>query len=164
MVHFEKFPYWQKVPCIPALFENNEYITDFKKKAELFNSFFAKQGSLTNNNNQLSPPLSHKTNERLSSVKITVDDIFKIIAKRMVKVHGHDKIRIRMINICNNSICKPLRLILNHCIENSIYPCEWKKANIVPIHKKEDKEIYKTKTIPRNSIMFKPKYDFKNKI
>ena len=26
------------VPCITPLFENDEYITDFKKKAELFNS------------------------------------------------------------------------------------------------------------------------------
>ena len=32
----------KKIPCIPPLFENNEYITDFKKKAELFNSFFCK--------------------------------------------------------------------------------------------------------------------------
>ena len=37
----------KKIPCIPPLFENNEYITDFKKKAELFNSFFANQCSLT---------------------------------------------------------------------------------------------------------------------
>ena len=31
----------KKISCILPLFENNEYITDFKKKAELFNSFFA---------------------------------------------------------------------------------------------------------------------------
>ena len=42
----------KKIPCIPPLFENNEYITDFKKKAELFNSFFANQCSLINNNSQ----------------------------------------------------------------------------------------------------------------
>ena len=29
----------KQIPCVPPLFENNEYITDFKKKAELFNSF-----------------------------------------------------------------------------------------------------------------------------
>ena len=86
----------KKIPCIPPLFENNEYITDFKKKAELFNSFFANQCSLINNNSQLPPTLSYKTNERLSSVKITDDDILKIIAKLdLNKAHGHDKISIR---------------------------------------------------------------------
>ena len=55
----------KKIPCIPPLFENNEYITDFKKKAELFNSFFANQCSLINNNSQLPRTLSYKTNERL---------------------------------------------------------------------------------------------------
>ena len=54
----------KKIPCIPPLFENNEYITDFKKKAELFNSFFANQWTLMNNNSQLPQNLPYKTNER----------------------------------------------------------------------------------------------------
>ena len=100
MVHFEKFPYWQKIPCISPLFENNEYITDFKKKAELLNSFFANHCSLINNNSQLPPTLSYKTNERFSSVKITNDKILEIIAKLDPnKVHGHDKISICMIKM-----------------------------------------------------------------
>ena len=40
--------------------------------------------------------MSYKTNERLSSVKITDDDILKIIAKLDAnKAHDHDKISIR---------------------------------------------------------------------
>ena len=78
-----------EIPCITPLFGNNEYITDFKKKAELFNSFVANQCSLNNNNSQLPPTLFYKTNERLSSVKITNDDILKIIAKLDPnKAHG----------------------------------------------------------------------------
>ena len=88
--------------------------------------------------------MSYKTNERLYSIKITDDDILKIIAKLDPnKAHGHDKISIRMIKICSTSICKPLRLIFNHCIDSGIYPCEWKKANVVPIHKKGDKQTLK---------------------
>ena len=108
-IHKSSKTYWsilksfligKKIPCIPPLFENNEYITDFKKKAELFNSFFANQCSLINNNSQLPPTLFYKTNERLSSVKITDDDILKIIAKLDPnKAHCHDKISIHMIKI-----------------------------------------------------------------
>ena len=36
----------RKIPVIPPLFHNNKFVTDFKEKAELFNSFFAKQCSL----------------------------------------------------------------------------------------------------------------------
>ena len=48
----------------------------------------------------------------------------------------HDKIH-------RTSICKPLGLIVNHCLDNDIYPCEWKKANVVPIHKKGNKRTFK---------------------
>ena len=38
-----------KIPVILPLLHNNKFIVDFKKKAELFNSFFAKQYSLIKN-------------------------------------------------------------------------------------------------------------------
>ena len=88
-------------PCYPPifhaiqLFENNGYITDFKKKAELFNSFFANQCSLIDDNSQFPPTLSYKTFERLSSVKFTDDDIIKTIPKLDPKeAPGDDKISI----------------------------------------------------------------------
>ena len=33
----------RKIPVIPPLFYNNKFVTDFKEKARLFNSFSAKQ-------------------------------------------------------------------------------------------------------------------------
>ena len=102
-------PFWKvsllvKIPCIPPLFENYEYITDFKKN----NSFFANQCSLINNNSQLPRTLYYMTNERLYSIKITDDDILKIIAKLDPnKAHGHDKMN-----------HKPLRLIFNNFKQN----------------------------------------------
>ena len=85
----------KKILCIPLLFETNENITDFKKKAELFSSFFANQCTLMNNNSQLPQNLPYKTNERLSSVTITDDGILKIIAKldpsKVLGQYSHDK-------------------------------------------------------------------------
>ena len=119
-------------------------LQDSRKKRNSSIHFFANQCSLVDNNSQFPWTLSYKTNERLYWIKITDDDILKIIAKLDPnKAHGHDKMSIRMIKICSTSICKPLRLIFNHCIDNGIYPCEWKKANVVPIHKKDDKQTLK---------------------
>ena len=35
----------RKTPCIPPLFHDNKFITDFEKKSKVLNSFFAKQCS-----------------------------------------------------------------------------------------------------------------------
>ena len=48
-----------------------------------------------------------------------------------------------MIKICGKSICQPLQLIFNQCIDTGSFPLEWKKANIVPTHKKGDKQCLK---------------------
>ena len=44
----------KKVPCITPLFHQGKYVTDFEKKAKLFNSFFAKQCSIIQNSGKLS--------------------------------------------------------------------------------------------------------------
>ena len=69
------------------------------------------------------------------------DNIAKIIQNLDPnKAHGHDNISIRMLKICGSSIYRPLEMILNFCIETVFFPSEWKKANIVPIYKKGDKQ------------------------
>ena len=49
------FPNNSKIPAIQPLFHNKKFITDFRGKAELFNSFFAKQCSLIKNESKLPP-------------------------------------------------------------------------------------------------------------
>ena len=59
------------------------------------------------------------------------------------KAHGHDEITIRMLKICGDSIFRPLNIIFKTCLRTGKFPLEWKKANIVPIHKKGDKQAVK---------------------
>ena len=54
----------RKIPVIPPLFHNNKFVTDFKEKAELFNSFFTKQYSLIKNGSKLPPQLHFLTDKR----------------------------------------------------------------------------------------------------
>ena len=110
----------RKIPVIPPLFHNNKFVTDFKEKAELFNSFFAKQCSLIKNGSKLPPRLHFLTDKRLSTVKFINNDILKIIQNlNPNKAHGHDKINIQMLKICGNSLCRPL---YNDCLPNEIFP------------------------------------------
>ena len=45
-----------------------------------------------------------------------------------------------MINICGDSICRTLNIIFKTCLRMGKFPLETKIANIVPIHKKGDKQ------------------------
>ena len=49
-----------------------------------------------------------------------------------------------MIKMCDTSICRPLKLIFQSCLESGKFPNEWKKTNVVPVNKKGDKQILKT--------------------
>ena len=114
---------------------------NFKKKAELFNSFIASQCSLIKNDSKLPSHLNYKTDYRLLTVNFSIDDIAKILQNLDPnKAHGHGKISIRMLQLCGNSIGKPLELIFKQSMESGSFPSEWKKGNVVPIHKKDDKQ------------------------
>ena len=55
----------------------------------------------------------------------------------------HDMISIRMLKLCDDSICKALDLIFRTCLRNGRFQLEWKKASVVPIRKKGDKQTIK---------------------
>ena len=57
------------------------------------------------------------------------------------KTHGFDDISIRMVKLCDDSLVKPLSKAFQKCINSGVFPDSWKKSNIVPIHKKNDKQL-----------------------
>ena len=48
-----------------------------------------------------------------------------------------------MLKIFDESICKPLSIIFQSCLENGKFPSEWKKTNVVPVFKKNNKQELK---------------------
>ena len=47
-----------------------------------------------------------------------------------------------MLKLCNKSTCKMLDLIFQSCMYHGKFPTEWKKANIVSVHKKGISRFY----------------------
>ena len=129
----------KKIPLIPLLFHENRFITEFKEKAELFNSFFSNQYSLSKNCSKLPTNLSYVTDKRLRTINFTADNIEKnVVSLNPNKPHGHCNISIRMLKISGDIICKPLGLIFKQALTTGLFPSEWKKGNIVPCYKKGD--------------------------
>ena len=110
-------------------------MTDFRKKDDIFNSFFAKQCSLINNDSSLPSKIIKKTDNSLFSITFSTENILQILNKLdSNKAHGHDEINTRMLKLCGFSICRPLQIIYKSCLDKRKFPQEWKKANVVPVH------------------------------
>ena len=141
---------YKKIPCIPPICHNNNYITNFKEKAHIFNNFFAKKCTLVENASKLPIDSFKITNNLLSAISFTKDDIAKIMKNLNAnKAHGFDMISILMLKICGESILKSLELTLKSCIESGKFPTEWKKANVFPVQKEKTKKA-KTKNTLAN--------------
>ena len=103
--------------------------------------------SLPTNNSELPKDLLFLTEKRLSHVQISNENIIKIINNlEPNKDHRHDMISIRMSKLCGPSLCEPLSIIFKSCLSRMKFHMEWKKANVVLIHKKKkenDKHCFK---------------------
>ena len=106
-----------KIPCIPPLLEDNKYVTDLKKKAELFNLFFAQQCSKIDNSSELPLNFLKKTDKSVSAIAFAYDDIATLMKNLDPdKAHGHDR-SIHMLKLCCKSICRLFDLIFQSCMK-----------------------------------------------
>ena len=110
-----------------------QYVTNFKKKAELLNSVFTKQCSIIQNSSKRALTLSKKPEKSILSIAFNCmifQQLFValILAKFMISI--------RILKICGKPICKPLELTLHSCIKHEKFPNKWKMAKVAPVHKK----------------------------
>ena len=132
----------KKVPIIPPLLVDSQFVTDIQTKANIFNKFFADQCTPLKNDSVLPTNQTFLTQSRLCNLTFDDEEILKIIrALNVHKAHGHDEISIRMIKICDKSLLKPLVILFKNSTKTSCYPDIWKKSNIIPAHKKNDKRL-----------------------
>ena len=88
-----------KIPLIPPLLVNNEFVTDFLVKANLFNDFFREQCRPITKNSSLPNSQIIETVTRLSDITIDTDTIINL-------------------KLCATSISKPLHILFNNSVIN----------------------------------------------
>ena len=130
-----------KIPIIPPLLENDIFVLDFTAKAEIFNEYFIQQCKTIDTGSTIPQnviPIATPLNE----FTISDENILKIIRSlNPNKAHGWDDSSIRMIKLCDDALLLPLKLIFQSCLSQGIYPEMWKNANVVPVHKKNHKNL-----------------------
>ena len=104
-----------------------------------------------------------ETVTRLSDIDIDTNTIIKLIRSlNPDKAHGCDGVSTRMLKLYATSISKPRHILFNNSVINECFPNEWKKANIIPVHVKGDKQIIKNSRavslLPNCSKIFEKNY------
>ena len=134
--------YNKKLPTIPPLVVDGKMVSDFCKRANIFNNFFA--SICTFIDIICLPSFSYTTGSRIKSFQVTENDILAIIKSLDPnKAHGCNNIAIKMIKICSQSLILPLKIIFEHSLKKGKCPKIWKKANVIPVHKKRRQNVGK---------------------
>ena len=126
---------------IPPLFEDNNVITDAAHKAGIINTFFAQNSRLPPQAaNHPLPPFEYLTDQRLESLWVTPDEVYKVLVNLNVnKATGPDNIGNFLLKICAGAISDSLAKLFNYSLETEKFPSKWKFSNVVPVHKKNSR-------------------------
>ena len=127
----------KKTPIILPLLVNNSLISNFREKANIFNNFFVQQCQPAASNSILPTNQVFYIQNRLRGFDTNCGKILKLInGLNPHKAHRHDGISIRMLKLFNLTIPKPLSVIYKNCLQQGVFPDDWKKGNVIPVHKK----------------------------
>ena len=126
---------------IPPILHAGTFVTDIKEKCDLFNDYFKNQCKTIATSSML-PPFEKSTDLSINEVHFSPSNIIDHIRKLNInKAHGHDGITSRILKMCDDSISIPLFIIYKNCISKGYFPKKWKKANVSPVHKKNDRNL-----------------------
>ena len=113
---------------------------DHIKEYDYFNLYFSRQCTPIEKDRSIPAETNCLCDGTISAVDFENQDIFKIIrALDINRAHDHDNILTHMIKICDSSIVKQLSMIFCNSLNSGIFPDNWKRSNIVPVHKKGNK-------------------------
>ena len=130
-----------KTPEIPPLLENDTFVLELKTKAQIFNDYLILQCSNVSRGSVI-PQNSTFNVAKLSSISITDDKTLDIIRSlKPNKAHGWGNVSVRMIKYCDSALVLPLKLIFLNCLSRGFFPDAWKCVNVIPVHKKNEKNL-----------------------
>ena len=124
---------------LPPLHLNNQIIVNDRQKAVAFNNFFAEASDLDDSNHPL-PDEDFEVQNQLNNIVISeVDVMDQLNTLNINKAYGPDEIPPRLLKEAKNIISKPLSNLFNKSLQMHTFPKLWKRANVLPIFKKGDK-------------------------
>ena len=105
----------------------------------MFNNFFLNQNDIDLSNAQLPSHIAIPI-VVLDSITASEQEVYDLIQSLdSTKSTGHDGISVKILKGAGKAIVPSLTLLINLCLKEKVFPDEWKKANVLPLHKKDSK-------------------------
>ena len=123
---------------IPPINDGSETTTSDVDKANAFNSFFLKAAQVDDSNVQL--PLEDIPAHCLDTITITETEVSdQLAALNINKAYGPDDISPRFLKEGGQTLVPALTKLFQLSLDSCTYPSSWKRANVTPLHKKNDR-------------------------
>ena len=127
---------------IPPIDNGNKISYSNLDKAESFNNFFLSDATLDNTNGPLPSHVPIRNNNTLCSIEATEQDVLGILKSLDTnKATGPDVVSPRMLREAGPAISQSLIRLINMSLQCNWFPETLKLANVLPIHKKIEKNI-----------------------
>ena len=147
--HAKPYEWWKlikeiegntKVQGYPPIIQNDTVYAKNVDKAELFNHYFSEQATVDDSNVELPIEGNQETSIFLESLHILPSEVSDILRNLdPTKACGPDLIHSKVLRQTYQVLSEPLSLLFNKCLDQGVFPDEWKKANVIPVHKKDNK-------------------------
>ena len=137
-----------KTSAIPVIIHEGRPITNDSMKCEVFNRYFV--GICESVVTQLARDhLDWERSARVNFANVHLDnistnelEIYTLTKKfNLNKSSGSDPIPIYILKTCGYEIARPLSILFNKIFESSHFPSTWKRADVIPVFKKDDPKI-----------------------
>ena len=129
---------------VPSLHVDGKILETDLEKATALNNYFASQSTVDDTNRTL-PPTNPTNYSALESIFVSDQEIMEVLQSLDVsKSCGPDLINSRLLKEGAQHLQIPLKHLFNFSLNQCEFPAAWKRANLTPIHKKNEK------TLPNN--------------
>ena len=108
----------------------------------IFNDYFVSEARIPLMVSSEVPSLISCLPHTLAFINADVDLVFKLLSSANVtKACGYDGISNKIIQLCSEGLCNVLKNLINTSFRLSQYPRAWKLANVLPLFKKDDRQL-----------------------
>ena len=124
----------------PVLERDGVVYKDATARANCFNTCFAKKFSYSHVHDMPQcPPLN---TSGLSEFRIPPGRVALLLKELCTnKACGPDGLSARILRECANELAVPLDIICRLSVRTAVFPTVWKRANVIPVHKKGSKKL-----------------------